>query len=498
MDTKAWRQKLAEAREQMRLLSPQHDDDISTTIAVAGPVFVAAVCIRDHWPEMSPDEQRWCAAITCDSLKNQPNDETSVFTGSPIEGSVATAYVLPSLFGKDLGEKIERRLLPTLAATLTHGSNAVIKAVAQGIGAYLWKVDRSLALTCIQAFILEAFETDRLLGEERARPLDERLSREEFALAIKNRLWQFVEARSPADPKSILETDFTGEPWQNAAENVFTILSRQAGDSVAIEVFGRSARDLVARWMADDEESGAHDEERELDISIEHLFVDSLVQFVLQLPPAEALQITDPICQAANRFPKKVSEYVKWLIMRQGDRAPAPTLWCLWQKFADDFCAGNLPGSVDEEHSGSGQLLHELFLGDNWGNVREWAPLKGEEQRVRRLFDNLPPSRKALEEFSYFLAHTGTPSLPGSIVSIGRKLSSSNQNILSGVAVFYLETILTRLIYTGSGSIRNEADVRAHTIATLDAMVAAGSSVAYKLRDDFVTPDLSSPFKSRH
>jgi hypothetical protein len=60
--------------------------------------------------------------------------------------------------------------------------------------------------------------------------------------------------------------------------------------------------------------------------------------------------------------------------------------------------------------------------------------------------------------------------------------------LLSEVTVFYLETILTRLIYGGNSSIRVETDLRQAAMKLLDELVVAGSSVAYKLRDDFLTP----------
>jgi len=60
--------------------------------------------------------------------------------------------------------------------------------------------------------------------------------------------------------------------------------------------------------------------------------------------------------------------------------------------------------------------------------------------------------------------------------------------LLSEVTVFNLETILTRLIYAGNRRIRVETDLRQATMKLLDEMVSGGSSTAYKLRDDFLTP----------
>lgn len=153
------------------------------------------------------------------------------------------------------------------------------------------------------------------------------------------------------------------------------------------------------------------------------------------------------------------------------------------------YSASSLSASADDEHSNSAKLLRELFLGDNWGEARDWNPLHGEEQRTRGLFDRLPASQKGFEAYSYFLAKIGSTTLPGAIISLAAKMPrTSGAALFSEVTVYYLETILTRLIYGGNRRIRVEADLRQAAMKLLDELVAAGSSMAYKLRDDFLTP----------
>jgi hypothetical protein len=60
--------------------------------------------------------------------------------------------------------------------------------------------------------------------------------------------------------------------------------------------------------------------------------------------------------------------------------------------------------------------------------------------------------------------------------------------LLDDGAIFYLEQILARLFSGGNIRIRSDAQLRTTTLEILDAMVARGSSAAYKLRDDFLTP----------
>ncbi len=410
-----------------------------------------------------------------------------------MEAARPAAFILPALFGKQLPPFVHCRLLPALGKAITHAVDEVVKYAVQGIAAYLWRIDRSLALTCIHTLIMEATEQNRFWAEQRLQPLAERSSGDEFETALQTRLRDFVETRKSGDDSTILQLDLTNWPGRQVAAHLFTILGEQPTDPLAIKFFKHNAANLATRWIQDDERRRPGDEfpndEGELDHGIEHQLVDSLAQFVLQLPPTEAVAIIGPLFVIATRFPEKAAEFVQWLITRQGERTPAPTLWLVWQKFADDFSASALPTSVDDKHSNSSKLLRELFLGENWGETRDWKPLHGEQQRVRALFDQLPASRQSLEAYAYFLSKIGSSSLPEALLSIAAKVPAVKGSALfSETAVFYFETILTRLIYGGNREIRVQPKLRHGTMILLDVLVAAGSSVAYKLRDDFLTP----------
>jgi hypothetical protein len=120
---------------------------------------------------------------------------------------------------------------------------------------------------------------------------------------------------------------------------------------------------------------------------------------------------------------------------------------------------------------------------------RDWPPLHGETQRLRALFERLPPTKQGLKCYAYYLAKAGTPTLPDALLDVATKLTdTANHTLLSESAIFYLEEILTRLIYGGNNRVRTESALRLATLRILDALIDAGSSPAYKLRDDFLTP----------
>jgi len=226
------------------------------------------------------------------------------------------------------------------------------------------------------------------------------------------------------------------------------------------------------------------------DPHFEHDLVDAACRFLLQLRADDALEVLIPIFEAAPRSPEKAADLVRWLILHQGDRTPAATLWALWQRFVDDFVKRADEKKIDDEYSEEAKLLRELFLGGNWNEQRDWLPLHGETERIRAFFQRLPPTERGFEYYAYYLAKAGTPTLPSAIGEYAVKLRDAELPtlLLNETAVFYLEEILTRLIYGGNSVIRTEKGLRQATLYILDALVAVGSSCAYKLRDDFLTP----------
>jgi len=251
----------------------------------------------------------------------------------------------------------------------------------------------------------------------------------------------------------------------------------------------RCAGILPTIWETNERRGSHRGEGERFDPQVVHDFVDALCRFVLRLEPDEARQFLDPVFAAAPRFSEQAASMVTWLILHQGDRVPALTLWHLWQRFADDFAVNADAEKVDEEDSDDAKMLRELFLGVDWAEQRDWLPLHGETQRIRSFFMRLPPTERGFECYAYYLAKAGTPTLPDALIEVSAKLvEASSPALLNETAIFYFEEILTRLIYGGNCRIRNEVALRHAALGILDALVDSGSSPSYKLRDDFLTP----------
>ena len=464
--------------------------DAERDLAAGGPAYVAAVCIRDHWSEMSPDQQEWCAQtvlVFIDADADTTND-LIICAHNPMEGSRPAAFVLPALFGKEVSATIQSRLLPMLAKAVTHAVEETVRFAVRGIAQFLWTSDRELALTCIQALVTEAVERHAFAEEQRSRPILDRAPDGTFQEKLRLRMRDFVRTRGTANEPQIGDLDLAKWPGRGVAGHLLIIAAQNPGDPLTRRLMQRCVATLPSIWEANQRSSRRGREDR-YDPQIEHDFVDAICRFVLQLNPGDGLVFLERIFAAAPRFPEQAAGVVNSLILKQGDRSPSPTLWALWQRFADDFGANVQAAKVDAEHSDEGKMLQELFLGDSWGELRDWLPLQGETERIRAFFRRLPPMARGFECYAYYLAKAGTPTLPAALMDVAAKLAEpSGSSPLNETALFYLEEVLTRLIYGGNSRIRSDGPLRDATLRILDALIEAGSSPAYKLRDDFLTP----------
>ena len=62
-DPAQWKQRLLEAQ------AVGEDSGEEFDLHRGGPGFVAAVCVRDHWEEMSDDERDWCVGVVCSEVR---------------------------------------------------------------------------------------------------------------------------------------------------------------------------------------------------------------------------------------------------------------------------------------------------------------------------------------------------------------------------------------------------------------------------------------------
>jgi hypothetical protein len=486
-DPALWRARLGEARAAQE--PGQVADDYDP--ARGGPELIAAVCARDHWEELSDDEKEWCVSRICDEVERNGDrwGRTARVQRNSMSSDRACAMVLPSLLARSLPDETRQYVARVLAVALTHAVEEVRRYVVYGIGPHLWPADRTLALRCVNTIAVEASLAQAALDEEFTKPYSARddLSLLEREIARRLRA-QFIDPTGiPSD--ALLRLDPTRSVGAEAFAQILCILSEASAEPVAIEAFKRASSLLVDWWDSDDERRADRTSERNHET--ESAFRDLLAKFLFQAPPEEIEPILRPILLAIDSHPREVS----WLVLRitgvEDRQMGTERFWELWQLFADRVQGANWLQGIDDRYAEGRHLLTVVLLGSRWrGSARHWRSLEGHAWRVHALFESLPLSAAVVEDYLKFLYQVSEQSLPSAFVRLARRLEAKSTNQLLGTkeSVYMLEALLRRYVYGRPLELKKNPELRDASLWLLDALVEAGSSDAFRMRDDFVTP----------
>jgi hypothetical protein len=492
-DPSLWREKLAQVQES-GASEAELEDGIEITLDRSGPDYVAAICVRDHWDELSEEQRTWCANRVCAAAvaDADTSDEFAIAGRNPLDGSRPAAFVLSALLNKVLPSVLQERLIEALAITLTHPVTEIVEYAVRGVGRFLWDTDRELALTCVGALAEQARKYGAFLKERVAHHRFDPAAEESFRRELRQDTRSRINSQTSFPEQTLLDANLGEQPAQAALPLLLAMLTPRPEEPLARSLLKLLVQQIAGAWTHAQE--GRRDRRRGMDredyldpdrISGLNEFVAS---FTLRLPLEVALALVEPILAAIPHHPKEVAEFLDWLITVEDRRPSGGLFWAIWQAAADRFVASDLVAYIDMEHSEAAKLLKTLFFNTNWKDTaRDWAPLHGNEQRIQNLFNTVSPSRAVLSAYACFLYKIGAITLPLPLVAIAAKLQG-RPLFLSEEAVFYLERILARLIQGGSSSMLARDDVRQAVLFLLDELVEQGSSTAYKLRDDFVTP----------
>ncbi|MGA2539468.1 MAG: hypothetical protein ABSF53_25910, partial [Terracidiphilus sp.] len=483
-DPGQWRQRLREAHAICT-----EDNDMGRD----GPGIVAAVCVRDHWEEMSNDDRQWCVNIVCSEVERDANQWNRIarLQRHSMSADRPCAWVLPLLLGKPLANSHQMRIRQVLVLALTHAIDEVRSYAAWGIGKHLWVIDRDLALRCVNALAMEATSVQKVVDADAGRPYVDRQQIDELEAKAATLIRQcFFEAEAIADNAcQVLEA----HRWFGAEANrrILAILGQSPNEPLAIATFGRLTHTLVAWWDADDNRHRHRDELRqERNHETEAALTDLLENFLLRTSGPAATTILQPILDVVDRHTREVHWLIRGLT-RVEDRQPnTPQFWSLWELFAERVRRAKWLAGIDAEHASGNEMMTAIFLSSGWKkNVRHWPSLEGHAEHVHSLFNDLPPSATALDDYVRFLYHIGEQSLPEAFVRIAtHSRQASGRHALKSNTIYMLEVLLRRHVYTRPLEVKQNAELRDAILQLLELLIDQGSSAAFRMRDDFVTP----------
>ena len=486
-----WRQRLGQARAQE--IAGFCDDGLD--MARGGPGIVAAVCVRDHWQEMSADEQNWCVEVVCSEIAGQGSVWTSIARIQRTEMSAdrMCASVISVLVAKSLSVAQRSRVRQAFITALTHSVDQVRWYAACGVAKQLWPGDRELVMRCVNALATEATLVGRAQDAEAERAYDQRWQTDEVAAeaasVIREGFWHGGGIAADAYQRLNITERFGAE----ANGRILAILGRASTEPEAITAFTRTARTLVGWWNSDDGGDRENDRSRHArDHDTESMFSELLQNFVMRTSADAARRILQPLLEAVDSHPKEIHWVIRGLTVVEDRERNTARFWTVWELFADMVrCAGWLTRLDDDEHQDGIEMISAMFLGSWWEEgIRHWSSLEGHAHRVHVLFDDLPPSSVVLDAYVRFLYDIGEQSLPDAFVRVASRLQSGDtqQMLRKTNTVFMLEVLLQRQVYGRPLQLKRELPIRDAVLFLLDVLVEQGSSAAFRMRDDFVTP----------
>lgn len=454
-----------------------------------GPALIAIVCARDHWGEMNLEEQSWCIdKLTAEVERDCDAEDTFARLGGglyPTDGRAA--YVLPGLLARDVSEAQADRIREAIAKALTHAVEEVVVHAAEGIGVASTGEMRNYSDACVAAIAWRARLTSDRLAQERAKPFAEQVFPAEIVRAVVPSVRARIVARD-RDPRIELESlDLDGWPGISAARIILRVLGHTPDSAMARAFYRRVAGSMVQGW---DEELEDRNNRAERDHDFNHEFFQRLASFVLRLTPEQALCVCEPFLGAVVSHPGEVHHFVRALVV-EADRSNDGVFWAVWQAFANGICAAPWIDQVDSHYCPGKELIDAIFLGGHWKEgVRRWRRLEGQGHGVDELATRFRGSSAVFDAYCRFLYSIGETSLPRAFVFLADSLAAGEAiaMLADQNTVFLLESLLRRHVYSEPYKLKSEPAVRAGVLSLLDHLVEAGSSAAYRMRDDFVTP----------
>jgi hypothetical protein len=489
-DPEQWQDRLREAREiapDGNVGSPPNESRMLND----GPIFAAAIAVRDHWDALPDEDRKWCLRILGAAIERDCDTDNQLLAVSRggFDGACPAAIVLPLIFTKSLSPSKRADALRLLSLALTHGIGEVVHYAAESAGYYLWSEDPDLAIACVGALALYAKALDELHRQNPQRHFfepysDQRQSEHDSAERVRR---SFPIPAADCE-RELLQLDFEGLHVRWALRNVLSVLRSAPARPVIQQFFSRIAAAVAGWWHASRSHRGT---EQAGPIELMQACIDHLCRFVLQLPPPTAVEICQPIIDAIESEPHEAASFIRALIFAEDQTHACGTFWGLWQAVADQIPAARWLEHLDSGHSSGERVVRDIFLNVEWKeDARHWHSLEGYADRLDALFDRLPPSGTVLQAYLRFLYHIGEHSLPEAFIVIDRGLRRGDRRAMlaDSNTRFYLESLLQRFVYSNPVRLKTIPELRDSVLHTLDELVESGSSIAYRMRDDFVTP----------
>jgi hypothetical protein len=483
-DPSQWEARLAEATAMDR----QAGQSDGTSHA---PGFIAAVCLRDRWDDMSPAGREWCVDTVCSEVMRHAtfaSDHGERYQRNALAADRPTAFVLVTALGKTLTAAQRERISAAFAAAITHPVEEVQNFAIWSIDEDTWANNSTLGLRCVNALATQAALIDSAHDEEARRPYRERQDStaiaEEAATFVREQFW----VDGGIDEDAHLRLDTSDRFGAFALRRILTLFSRVPNDPLAVAEFTRASHALAGWWSVNDDRRGSSNRNYHLEGDVS----DQIQSFVFRTSPGAAGQVLAPLLAQVDRHSRDVATIMQGLTGLQDSNSNVQHYWFLWQLVADATKHATWVARLtSDRHRDGTELLAAVFLTQHWkADARHWSALEGNDHFIHDLFEAMPASAVVLDDYGSFLYHVGGQSLPRAFVLLAKALQRGDPEkmLMQSNTVYVLEVLLQRHVYGRPFALKQDPAIRDAALVILDCLVDVGSSAAFRMRDDFVTP----------
>ena len=477
-DIQPWRRVLAMSKDMPHVMSDPKQP------AEDGPSTVAAVCVRDHWEDMSHDDRLWCASMLVNEI--QTDCDSTDFAICQVHCHVgagqAAARMLPKILAYDPDN---REILKAVARAVTHAVADVSCDAARGVAEYLEPNHQNLMLRCAGAVAMLSnsvsddgdvwlrTEWRPILPGSGDTPNPRELARRAF-----------VEGRVDVEGelKKLVLTSWHG---RNAA-------------GLIIRMLGNTPDLPLTTWFINKTLQAVLDtktKERGVlhvgpDLEFENNIMNSLAGAILTMP-REMPNLYRPLLDAVDTHPDKAARFIETLLLRKS--LAEHTFWNVWQAFADRIVELVESSHIDFDDYRVEELVRMMLFNMRWDkDSQHWKHLADHSERVNKFVRRLPPAPYVLASFAFYLYKTGKGSPPNALSIVASHLGAENQPVDKNT-VYLLASVLDRYVYRNPKPLRADPNLRKDAVLILNRLVESGSPEAYKMRDHFTAPNGMNP-----
>ncbi|MEX0805792.1 MAG: hypothetical protein WD688_21105 [Candidatus Binatia bacterium] len=483
-----WREALAEAQS----LNSEVAGTDATALDLAGPFFVAACVIRDHFSELQPAELAWCQTVLTEEVLRKDADKTreTRISKSFFEGSRPAAFVLPIFLRQIENDENRRQVEECLAVAVTHSSEEVRDCVAEGIRVWLWEIDPGLAKACVGGLIELAAAENRIRTSHR-RDLD--YSDEVIEHEVEDETGEIrrrIISRQTLDVFESLQIDLEMYDWPELLD-ALSMEKFDTEDADLKRFFGASLGALLREAEAGE----AWKSTRHVSHKFQRAFAPLFARFALARTPEETDILAALLIANIEKCPRFLAVLLENLPGEEDRVRSGAPFWGIWRKAADHIFKHPLLRK-GLRHRWRYSEMHKLvriilFAELQWKDgVEEWDPVTSTKDFFESAASTIGDTPAGFGALTSLLNAVGQVFLPDAIMWLAQSIESAKETdpIADPDADFELEVLLRTVCYNFGTVVRQRPELHRSVLTLLDKLVEHGSHTAFRLRDYMLAP----------